>query len=79
MIEHDVQLIFETLQTVATSREWYPDLLNFVTSTLNPLLIIGNYIEAYFYARPTFDIQFSQESRKIDSVLGKWRPNIWYE
>lgn len=61
------------MQTVITSRTWQPFLLRCARHIQNPLLIIGHYIEANFYARAQIEIHFEREEDKMQNILSNLR------
>lgn len=62
-------------QVVVTARTWHPILKNMRKRLLNPLLLIGNFLEAALYGKMNIQVQFNLEAAKLDFVYGKYLLN----
>lgn len=57
-------------QIVVTARTWKNDLKKFFKIAPNPLLLIGNYMEAALYADMQIEIPFYSSECKMDKMKG---------
>lgn len=60
-----------TTQVVVTARTWHPILKNMHKRLLNPLLLIGNFLEAALYGKMNIQVQFNLEAEKLNFVYRK--------
>lgn len=58
-------------QVVVTARTWHPALKRMRERMLNPLLLIGNFLEAALYGNMSIQVLCNFEAQKIELVQGE--------
>lgn len=58
-------------QVVVTARTWHPALKRMRERMREPLLLIGNFLEAALYGNMHIQVQCTFEAKKMDLVQGK--------
>lgn len=61
-----------TTQVVATARTWHPALKRMRERILNPLLLIGNFLEAALYGNMDIQVVCNFQAKKMDLVHGEY-------
>lgn len=59
------------IQVVVTSRTWHKFLANILRNISNPLLLIGNFLEAAMYASMKICLEFTHKAQKCEKILSK--------
>lgn len=59
-------------QVVVTARTWHPTLKRMRERMREPLLLIGNFLEAALYGNMNIQVQCTFEAKKMDLVRGKY-------